>query len=413
MRLEPEKVAHRGTVIAHADGGTVFVHQALPGELVLAEPMGRRRGVNFARVESVIRSSPHRMEPACPHFGSCGGCHWQHADYPYQLELKRQVVTEAWQRAGLRLPPGTPIYGMEEPWRYRLRGDFEATYRSGELAIGLHRLRSHTVVPLKTCPIHDLRIEQAVLAFGQAGRELGLHGLANLHLTVEPQGRGILWRTRYQKRTEQAQDAALISRVTELLPDLTWLDDSMSFDFWGLHFRVRSDTFIQTNYAQMLVLYEQVKEMLAVRSEEAILDLYAGIGTISLALAGSAASVTAIEENPSAVQLGRLAMRINQIGEVHFLTGKVEEQLRRVKIGEHVAAVLDPPRAGCMPTALMELLRLSPPRVIYVSCEPSTHARDLALLVQGGYRVRRAALVDMFPQTYHVESVALLERPGS
>jgi 23S rRNA (uracil1939-C5)-methyltransferase len=172
---------------------------------------------------------------------------------------------------------------------------------------------------------------------------------------------------------------------------------------------VRSDTFVQTNYQQMLVLYQTALDMLAAGAEDQVLDLFAGIGTISVAVARSAAGVTAVEENPRAVQVGRLNARINS-ARVEYLPGKVEMVLRQVRMGRHQAAILDPPRAGCEPAALAELLRLGPERLVYVSCEPSTHARDLIALVRGGYRVRRAAIVDMFPQTYHIESVALLER---
>jgi 23S rRNA (uracil1939-C5)-methyltransferase len=162
-----------------------------------------------------------------------------------------------------------------------------------------------------------------------------------------------------------------MARAAAQLDDLVLLDDSMTLEFWDLVFRVRSDTFVQTNYRQMLVLYQVALDMLSATGEEAVLDLYAGIGTTSLALARLAGSVTAVEENPKAVALARLNAKINRVGRVRLLPG----------------------------------------RIVYMSCEPSTHARDLALLVRGGYRVRRAAIVDMFPQTYHIESVALLERP--
>ena len=174
-------------------------------------------------------------------------------------------------------------------------------------------------------------------------------------------------------------------------------------------FRVQSETFVQTNYKQMLVLYETALDMLAPATGDRVLDLYAGIGTISAAIARKAESVTAIEENPRAVQLGRLNARINS-AKVEYLPGKVETALRQVRIGRHSAAVLDPPRAGCEPEALAEIIRLGPERLVYISCEPSTHARDLAALTRGGYRLERAAIVDMFPHTYHIESVALLKR---
>jgi 23S rRNA (uracil1939-C5)-methyltransferase len=160
----------------------------------------------------------------------------------------------------------------------------------------------------------------------------------------------------------------------------------------------------------MLVLYGQVLEMLSAGPGDAVLDLYAGIGTLGIPVARSAGRVTAVEENPAAVQLSHLNARINVTPNFRTLPGRVETALRQVRLGDHQAAVLDPPRAGCDPAAIAELLRLSAERLVYVSCEPSTHARDIALLVRGGYRLRRAAIVDMFPQTYHVETVALLER---
>ena len=420
MILKPSTVAHGGTCIARDGEGKVWlVGYALPGETVDAEPRGKQGGVAAAAATSVIESSPHRAQPKCPHFGpaasqpdfltQCGGCQWQHAEYGYELQLKRQVVEEAWSRAGLRLPADTVVNGMQDPWRYRIRGEFEAIETSERVRFGFHRGRSYTVQPISTCPIHDERIERALPAFAQAAEEVGVRGLMNLLLTVEPTGAGMLWRLRFKGKAAEWPYERFARRVGELIPDVTLLDDTMSLRFWDMEFRVGSDTFVQTNYAQMLVLYRSALEMLGVQAGDRVLDLYAGIGTISVAVARDAAHVTAVEENPRAVQLGRLNARING-SRVDYLPGRVESALRKVRIGTHDAAVLDPPRAGCEPAALAEILRLGPDRLVYISCEPSTHARDLAALVRGGYRVRRAAIVDMFPHTYHIESVALLER---
>jgi 23S rRNA (uracil1939-C5)-methyltransferase len=411
MILRAESPAHGGAVIAHEDGRAVLLYYAMPGEVVEAEPSGRRGGLAIARATRVVEPSPDRVEARCPHFGECGGCQWQHALYERQLEFKRRVVEEAWQGAGLRLPPDTPVRGMEDPWRYRIRGEFEAAHGpDGTVQLGFHRMRRHAVLPVRTCPIHDERIERGMLAFGRAATELALRTLQTVLLTVEPGGPGLLWRAQHRGRRPQEGDAELAARVAELLPDVVLLDDSMSLEFWGLTFRVRSDTFVQTNYRQMLVLYRTALDMLAAGPDDAVLDLYAGIGTIGLTVARQAGSVTAIEENPVAMRLAGVNARINGIANLRTLPGRVEEALRRVRVGQHRAAVLDPPRAGCEPGAIAELLRLGPERLVYVSCEPTTHARDIAMLVRGGYRVRRAAVVDMFPHTYHVESVALLER---
>jgi len=407
--LRPSSPAHGGAAVARDDGKVWLVNYALPGEVVEAEPRGRQGGVAVAAATRVIEASPHRVAAPCPYFGACGGCQLQHASYAHQLELKRQVVEEAWARAGLRLPPDTAVLGMDDPWRYRIRGEFEAVAGAGGWRFGFHRLRSHSVLPIDSCVIHDARIESALPAFAQAANELQLTGLQNLLLTAEPTGSGLLWRLRFHGREPRWPRDDFAHRVAELLPGSTLLDEAMTLEFWNMTFRVRSDTFLQTNYKQMLVLYQVALDMLQTKSEERILDLYAGIGTISVAVARSGAAVTAIEENPHAVQLGRLNARINS-ARVEYVPGKVETVLRAIRLGQHQAVILDPPRAGCEPAALAELIRLGPDRLVYVSCEPSTHARDLVGLVRGGYRVRRAAIVDMFPQTYHIESVAMLER---
>jgi 23S rRNA (uracil1939-C5)-methyltransferase len=414
LTLKPESPAYGGAMVAREDGKAVFVYYALPGETVEAEPRGRRGGVSFAKTTRVVEASPDRTTPRSPQYGECGGCHLQHASYERQLELKRRVVEDAWSRAGLRLPPDAPVLGMDEPWRYRIRGEFEAVYgRDGSFDFGLHRLRSHSVVPVHICPIHDERIERGLDAFRAALAEAKVDGVQNLTLTVEPNGDGLLWRVRFEGRPRATLSADLVAEVAKSLPHQTLLDDSMAFEFWGLSFRVRNDTFVQTNYRQMLVLYRVALDFLEPTEGMKVLDLFAGIGTISLALAQKGATVTAVEENPRAVQMGTLATRINAIESVVFKTGRVERVLKQIRLGEHDAVVLDPPRAGCEPAALAELLRLGPQRVVYISCDPITHARDLALLVRGGYRIRKAAIVDMFPQTYHIESVALLERASS
>ena len=277
--LRPSSPAHGGAAIARDDGKVWLVNYALPGEVVEAEPRGRKGGVAVAATTRVIESSPHRVAAPCPYFGACGGCQMQHAAYAHQLELKRQVVEEAWARAGLRLPPDTAVLGMDDPWRYRIRGEFEAVPGAAGWRFGFHRLRSHSVLPIDSCVIHDSRIEGALPAFAQAATELNLAGLQNLLLTVEPTGGGLLWRLRFRGREPRWPRDELARRVAELLPDSTLLDEAMTLEFWDMSFRVRSDTFVQTNYQQMLVLYRTALDMLQPKSDERILDLYAGIGT--------------------------------------------------------------------------------------------------------------------------------------
>jgi 23S rRNA (uracil1939-C5)-methyltransferase len=253
--LRPSSPAHGGASVAREDGKVWLVSYALPGEVVEAEPRGRQGGVAVAAATRVLEASPHRVAAPCPYFGTCGGCQLQHASYAHQLELKRQVVEEAWARAGLRLPPDVAVLGMDDPWRYRIRGEFEAVAGADGWRFGFHKMRSHSLLAIDSCVIHDARIERALPAFAQAANELQLTGLQNLLLSVEPTGRGLLWRLRFHGREPRWPREEFAHRVSALLPDATLLDDAMTVEFWDLAFRVRSDTFVQTNYRQMLVLY--------------------------------------------------------------------------------------------------------------------------------------------------------------
>ncbi|HET7338933.1 MAG TPA: 23S rRNA (uracil(1939)-C(5))-methyltransferase RlmD, partial [Candidatus Dormibacteraeota bacterium] len=166
--LKPTSPAHGGAAVARDEGKVWLVNYALPGEVVEAEPAGRQGGVAVARTTKVVEASHHRVDAPCPYFERCGGCQLQHAAYAHQLELKRQVVEEAWARAGVRLPPDTAVLGMENPWRYRIRGEFEAVTAADGWRFGFHRMRSHSVLPIDSCLIHDERIERALPAFAQA-----------------------------------------------------------------------------------------------------------------------------------------------------------------------------------------------------------------------------------------------------
>ncbi len=299
--LRPTALAHGGAAVAREDGKVWLVNYALPGEVVEVEPRGRHGGVAVSAATRVIEASPHRVPAPCPYFGECGGCQLQHAAYSHQLALKRQVVEEAWSRAGLRLPSDAPVLGMDDPWRYRIRGEFEAIAGHGGWRFGFHRLRSHSVLAIDACPIHDLRIEQALPAFAKAADELGLKGLQNLLLTAEPNGRGLLWRLRHRGPEPKWPRDEFARRVAELIPDQVLLDDAMSLDFWDLTFRVSSDTFVQTNYEQMLVLYRTALDMLGAGPADRVLDLYAGIGTLSVAVVPSGDPRSA----PRGVRAGR------------------------------------------------------------------------------------------------------------
>ena len=226
MILRPVSPAHGGAAIARDEGKVWLVNYALPGEVVEAEPRGKQGGVAVANAVHVLEASPHRVAPKCPHFGDCGGCQLQHAAYSHQLELKRQVVEEAWARAGLRLPPDTPVLGMDDPWRYRIRGEFEAVPTPAGWRFGFHRLRSHSVLAIDTCPIHELRIEQALPAFAQAANELAQLVVRGVSGYVSTKISGLLAQIRSDER-DLASTAVRLSAFSAALPRATQETDKL------------------------------------------------------------------------------------------------------------------------------------------------------------------------------------------
>jgi len=297
---------------------------------------------------------------------------------------------------------------MEDPWHYRIRGEFEGIYHLNTFEFGFHRLRSHSVLAVRECPIHHQRIEAGINAFRQAVNELAVKGIKHLLLTAEPAGPGLLWELRTERRGGAVREE-LGARVAELLPEVVLLDDSMDLEFW-------TSTSGSAATPSCRPTTARCRSSTGRRWTCSLSHRASGCSTSTRGSEPSAWRPRARPgrdgggREPRAISLGRLAARINGIGNVEFLTGRVETVLRKVRLGEHEAVLADPPRAGFEQAAVAELMRLGPARIAYVSCEPSTQARDVALLIRAGYRVRRAAIVDMFPQTYHIESVVLLER---
>ena len=396
--------------MSRVDGRVVFVEGALPGEVVDAEVIHRRRDFWRAEVSSVLLASPHRVQPPCPYFGPCGGCQLQHLAYPEQLAQKRQVLAHQLARAGLSWDEGRiEVLGMADPWRYRLRGEFHVHRKDGRAALGFYRKRTYQTLPIEQCLIHVEPIERALPAFARALDHESAQRVQALQLTWAPGTGDLLWAP-YPPRTA---DSELGRRAAPLVPELRLYDDSIGIEDAGRQFRVRPEVFVQVNARQRDVLYRRAMQAADLSAGERVVDAYAGIGMLSARLAERAGEVICLEENPYAVRLGELNIALNQVSGVRYLRGRVEETLPRVD-GRINVLVLDPPRAGCAEEVLSAVLSAGATRIVYVSCEPSTLARDLGRLCAGGeYGLTDVALVDMFPQTYHIEAVVRLERRGS
>ena len=423
LEVEVTEVAYGPSALGRtAEGQVVFVDDALPGELVVAEVASRKRNYINTRAVEVLRPAPGRTQAPCPYVPSCGGCQWQHAGYDVQVAMKARVFAESMRRAGVA-GPQAEVVACDEPFRYRVRGEFHVVQSVDASAtrLGFNRRRSYDLVPVDDCLIHHPHITEAIAGIGAALGDAGPHDIRALRLTTTPARRELLWRALGAPAPAGLQEA-----LQARLPGWLVHQDSLTLEFDGhrvdgrssdLIFRVDSDTFIQVNHRQAHLLYGKALEYLGDRPGRMV-EGYSGFGAMSF-FAGTRederarpSSLTLVEENRAALVLARLHSRLHGVDQVTLLPGTVEERLAQVEPGEADTVILDPPRAGCHPAVLLELERLRPGRIVYVSCDPSTLGRDLGRLAERGYRLESQAVVDMFPQTYHIESVSLLV-PGS
>jgi 23S rRNA (uracil1939-C5)-methyltransferase len=410
-------MVHGGGCLGRTDDGeTMMVDGAIPGEEVVAAVSGRRGGVTRVGVVEVVEASADRVTPPCPYVGECGGCDMQHVAYPRQLQLKRDIVIDALRRQGVALPATIGVHGMDDPWRYRWRGEFHVvpgTQGTRDAGLGFNRARSWRPVAVDDCLIHHATITASLPALREAVHRGADDRLSVLHLTVGEDGAELL----IQPKPQRALDPAVLDEIAlgTRAPAPRWATQGTTLRWRGHEYRVTPQSFIQVNQRQMDVLYQRVLDALGDLGGQRIVDAYAGIGVLSVELAarvGDSGAVICIEESDVSARLGLLNARLNGFEQrISYDRRSVEEALPDAAAHGAAAVVLDPPRAGCAGSVTGWLALAGPPLVVYVSCDPATLARDLHVLVASGpYAVDALNVVDMFPQTHHVECVAALRR---
>ncbi len=408
MRLRCERVVHGGLCVAHADGGaTVLVAGAIPGEAVDVLLRYRKKNTWFGDVVSAAEASPHRVPAPCRYVPECGGCQLQHVAYQHQLQLKREIVLDALRRQRVPLDCDVRVCGMDEPWRYRQRGEFHVVRDGDRVGLGFNRARSWRPVAVDDCLIHDAAITCALPELRRMVDEGGSPSLTALHVTLGEEGTELLMRA----KPRRALDADAVDAAALRMPGETRLvTDSTTVRWRGHSFRVSPGAFMQVNVAQLEALYGAALHGLSAEAGQRVVDAYAGVGMLAVEVATAGAVVTCIESNRESARLGVLNARLNGVEErVRYVAAAAEEALPTA--GDVDRLLLDPPRAGCDGRVTGWLALAGPERVVYVSCDPATLARDLHVLVASGpYTVTETAIVDMFPQTYHVEVVATLAR---
>ena len=452
VELDITTLAYGGQGVARAEEFVVFVRGAVPGDRVRAKVTRRKKSHAEARIIEILTLSPRRVPPVCRHTEDCGGCEWQTLSYAAQLEFKQQQVVESLERLGhLRDFAVEPIRGMDEPWRYRNKMEFSfGEADDGALLLGLHRRGSwREVVETTDCLLASERINKARQAAADACRALGLrpfgrehhHGLLR-HLVVrEGRSSGDLFLNlfvsgRFPEETALAESVAEACGCTSfgvtvndtpadaavgdgphMLLGPPYLRERLA----GVELRVPGTAFLQTNSIMCEALYATALRFAAADPARPAADLYCGIGSLSLPLALQARQVQAVEIQAEAIAAAQENARLNGIVNVGFHARDVRPLL---KFPPHptldaestdpaerpVAVLVDPPRAGMARKALQRTAALGGDRFVYVSCNPTTLAGNGAELTELGYRLERVAPIDMFPQTHHIETVALFVR---
>ena len=408
LRLILTDMAHGGEAVGRHEGKVVFVPYTLPGERVLVAVVQDKPAYARASLVQLLSPSPRRVPPRCRHFGDCGGCQWQHINYPAQVQFKGSIIRDQLQRLGkFAQPPLRPVVEAPDPWGYRNIAHLVVGPGPGGGGIlGYQAAGSHRVVPVAECPILIPALEKLLTDF-----ELDFPDLTEVTLRAGVQTGDLLAALRLRGHVwpaleiDQPISCVILGRSGP--PVVVCGHDALEEEVRGRRYRISAESFFQVHTAQAAVLVDLVVEALSLSDDDVVVDLYCGVGLFACQLAPLAARLIGIELDRSAVEDAK--HNTAGLSNVTIHAGRVEDVLPTV---EDVvdAAVLDPPRGGCTTQALEALIRHQPRRIAYVSCDPATLARDLRVLADAGYALRWVQPVDMFPQTFHMESVALLER---
>ena len=452
-----EAVAAEGKALAHVDGTVVFTEFAVPGDVVDIQVYKKKKNYMEGFVRRIVKPSPDRLEPFCGHFGVCGGCRWQPLPYPLQLQAKQQQVWDQLVRIGhLEIPEISPIIGSDRTTFYRNKLEFsfsakrwilreedpEAIPENDRAGLGFHVGKFFDkVLDIKKCwlqkePSNEIRLfirSYAVehgLEFYDIRENRGF--LRNMFIRTTEAG-SVMLILCFAREDEKAR-TSLLDAVADRFPQITSLyyvvntklndsiadqecvlykgDEAIYESMEGLSFKIGPKSFYQTNSPQAYKLYSVARDFAALTGSEVVYDLYTGTGTIAQFVSGKAAKVIGIEYVPEAIEDAQANARRNGIGNCSFFAGDMKDILTADFIAEHGrpdVVILDPPRAGIHPDVADVILQAKPDRIVYVSCNPASQARDLAILCRD-YEITAVQPVDMFPHTQHVENVCALRR---
>jgi 23S rRNA (uracil1939-C5)-methyltransferase len=453
--IEVTAIAAEGKGIARTDNFVLFIEKAIPGDVVDAKIIQKKKDYAHAEIHQLKKASLQRTESFCMHFGSCGGCKWQHVSYDAQLAFKQQIAVDAFRRIGkTEVQDVLPILGCDETVYYRNKLEFTFSDRvwltreqidSGELfdrnALGFHAAGSFaSVLHIQQCFLQDEQVNTIrnavydfVMQHGFTFYNLKHHGGLMRNLIFRNTTLGEWMVTVCFAEPQQENIALLMEFLKTNFPVITSLNylintkkndtiyDQDVITYSGkpyiteqldtVKYKISPKSFFQTNSKQAKRLYDVVKSFGGFSNEDLVYDLYCGTGSIALYIASQCRKVVGIEQIPEAIEDAKFNAELNAIDNAVFHSGTCEDLLKESFIeanGKPDIVVVDPPRAGLHERVVEVLLQAAPQKIVYVSCNPATQARDV-LLLSAQYQVTRFQPVDMFPHTFHIENVVLLE----
>ena len=457
LELQIEAIGSEGEGIAHVNGYTLFVKDTVPGDRIEAKVVKTGKNFGYARCERIIEPSPDRIEPVCPISKRCGGCQFQHLSYEAELKFKQEKVFNCIKRIGGFKDeeiPMLPIIGCEEIMHYRNKAQFPVGVdKNGETVTGFYAERSHEIVDTTKCYIQveeNELILETLKAFMKKYKISAYEEKINPKTRKPEKAKGLVRHIMTRKGFATGEIGICVVINGNTLPNAAEFTDMMLKAFEGrndvritsicvninkkitnvifgdelkciygesyivdmiedIKFKISPFSFYQVNPAQTKKLYGKALEFAGLTGEEVVWDLYCGIGTISLFLAKKAKEVYGVEIVPAAVENAKENAKLNGIENAYFTVGKAEDEAK--KLPKPDVIVVDPPRKGCDEKLLETIMNYKPSRVVYVSCDPATLARDLKVLCgDGGYRLEEVQVVDQFSRGVHVETIALLSK---
>ena len=383
------------------DGSTIFAPFALPGERARVQILEQRKGYSRGKVVELLERSPRRIQPRCPHFGDCGGCHYQQLSYADQLVLKQQIIQDQFQRiAGITDLPLESIEPSPSEWNYRNAVQF---HQDADGKLGYHAAGSHHVVPIRECHLPESAIDSV---WPQITMDY-LPGLDEVQLRSGVDGQVMMALVMDGELPELGIELPI--SVAHVSPAGTLIlagDDHLRMQVNGTDFRLSPGSFFQVNTSQAGRMVDDLLDHLELSERATLLDVYCGVGLFSRFLAPGVGRLAGIELSPSACE--DYAANLDDFNNVELYMGSAGDVLSSLEIHPN-AVILDPPRAGLEKLAMKALLGIHPQAIAYVSCDPATLARDAKLLIDAGYNLDRVKPFDLFPQTAHIESISLFQ----